>query len=455
MIEAKSKVNITENLLIVWLMAILATLILLIPIEEGIGFVSFLGILIITVIIGAKNPSIKVALLIAFIVRFTLALIQFYAFPLPDSTADAIAFERVAWDMASQGNLTQTFTMGAYIYSWIISVFYSLFGVRSPLFMQSLNVLLGILIVFNVYKITKILYNVELVSSVAALITSIYPTLALYSAITLREAFFTYFASAGIIFFVKWLHDNNISQFLLAIILFLLSSIFHTAGFFLIISAFLVLLFEVFKFLKKMKLPMKRISLGFFGIIVIAFILTTGVGIDKIFDLLNAEDVGEALITKQIAYQRGRAAFPAFLIQDSLLGMILVLPIRFLYFVFSPFIWDVSAAADIFGLIDAVILIILFWNIFKFRKYDQNKNVVKIMTFFLLLTLLATSLGVNNVGAAIRHRAKFVPIIISLSSYNLFYNSKIFRFLRSLFITNIPAPLRNSTNTQLAKDKVR
>ncbi len=435
MIAAKAKVNITENLLIVLLITILGMVILSFPIEEGIGFVSFLGILIITLIIGAKNPSIKVALIIAFIVRFTLALIQFYAFPLPDSTADAVGFEAVAWSMASEGNLTQTFTLGAYFYSWIISIFYFLFGVRSPLFMQSLNVLLGILIVFNVYKITKILYNDERVNSIAALIISIYPTLALYSAITLREAFFTYFASAGIIFFVKWLNNNNISTFLLAIILFLFSSLFHTSGFFLIISAFLVLLFEMFKFLKKMKLPMKRISLGFFGIIVIAFMLTTGVGIDKIIGLLNAEDVGKALITTQMAYQEGRAAFPAFLIQDSLLRMILILPIRFLYFVFSPFIWDVSAAADIFGLIDAIILIILFWNIFKFRKYDQNKNAVKIMTFFLLLTLLATSLGVNNIGAAIRHRAKFVPIIISLASYNLFYNSKVFRFIRSIFVT--------------------
>lgn len=435
MIAAKSKENIAENLLMVLLITIVGIIILSFPIEEGIGIVSFLGILIITLIMGAKNPSIKVALLIAFIVRFTLALIQFYAFPLPDSTADAVTFERVAWDMASQGNLTQTFNFGPYIYSWIISIFYSLFGVRSPLFMQSLNVLLGILIVFNVYKITKIIYNDERVSSIAALIASLYPTLALYSAITLREAFFTYFASAGIIFFVKWLHDNNISQFLLAIILFLLSSLFHTAGFFLIISAFLVLLFEVFKFLKKMKLPMKRISLGFFGIIVIAFMLTTGVGIDKFFDLLNAEDVGEALITKQIAYQRGRTSFPSFLVQDSLLGMILVLPIRFLYFVFSPFIWNVSAAADIFGLIDALILIVLFWNIFKFKRYDQNKDVVKIMTFFLILTLLATSLGVNNIGTAIRHRAKFIPILISLASYNIYYNSKLFRFIRSIFIT--------------------
>lgn len=435
MIAAKSKVNIAENLLIVLFITIVGMIILSFPLEESIGFVSFLGILIITVIIGAKNPSIKVALIIAFIVRFTLALIQFYVFPLPDSTEDAVAFERVAWDMASQGNLTQTFTFGARFYSWIISIFYSLFGIRSPLFMQSLNVLLGILIVFNVYKITKILYNDERVSSTAALITSIYPTLALYSAITLREAFFSYFASAGIIFFVKWLNNNNISTFLLAIILFLLSSLFHTAGFFLIISALFVLLFEVFKILKKMKVPLKRITLVFFGIIVISFMLATGVGINKIIGLLNAEDPGEALITTQLVAQRGRTAFPAFLTQNSLIGTILVLPIRFLYFVFSPFIWDVSAIADIFGLIDALILIVLFWNMFKLRKYDHNKDMVKIMTFFLILTLLATSLGVSNVGTAIRHRAKFVPIIISLSSYNLFYNSKVFRFIRSIFIT--------------------
>jgi len=64
------------------------------------------------------------------------------------------------------------------------------------------------------------------------------------------------------------------------------------------------------------------------------------------------------------------------------------------------------------------------------------------MTFFVILTLLATSLGVNNIGAAIRHGTKFVPIIISLYSYNLFYNSNVFRLLISVFITNIHKPVQ-------------
>ena len=72
---------------------------------------------------------------------------------MPDSTADAVAFERVAWEMTSQGNLIDSLTTGAYMYSWIISVFYSLFGVRSSLFMQSVNVLLGVMVVLMCIKL--------------------------------------------------------------------------------------------------------------------------------------------------------------------------------------------------------------------------------------------------------------------------------------------------------------
>ena len=131
---------------------------------------------------------------------------------MPDSTADAVAFERVAWKMTSQGNLIDSLATGAYMYSWIISVFYTLFGVRSPLFMQSVNVFLGVMVVFNVYKITGLIYNDKKVSKIAAFISAIYPTMALYSVITLREAFFTYFAMAGMIFFVKWLRKNGIDD---------------------------------------------------------------------------------------------------------------------------------------------------------------------------------------------------------------------------------------------------
>lgn len=151
-------------------------------------------------------------MLLAFFIRLILALVQFYFFPLPASTKDAVVFERVAWEMASKGNLVGAFTTGAYIYSWIISIFYSLFGVRSPLFMQTANVLLGVLIVYNVCKITELIYNDKKVSKIAGFISAIYPTKALYSAITLREAFFTYFATAGMIFFVKWLRKNGIGD---------------------------------------------------------------------------------------------------------------------------------------------------------------------------------------------------------------------------------------------------
>jgi len=404
------------------------------PIEQGIAFVAFLGILVLTLLLGIKNSHIKNPLMIALFIRVVLALVQFYLFPLPDSTADAVTFERVAWEMTSQGNLIDSFTTGAYMYSWIISVFYSLFGVRSPLFMQSVNVFLGVMIVFNVYKITELIYKDKKVSKIAAFISAIYPTMALYSAITLREAFFTYFATAGMIFFVKWLRRNGIITFLISNLLFLISSLFHTAGFFLIFSAFVILLIKLFKTFKKKEFPFKKIVLVFVGILLILVMFTTGIGLNKIIGLLNAENFEEALITTQLNYQSGRSAFPSFLTPNSVEGIIVLSPIRLLYFVFSPFIWDISAAGDIFGLIDALILIYIFLNIFKFKKYKQYKNNVVTLTFFILIVLLATSLGVNNIGTAIRHRAKFIPILISLASYNIYYNSKLFRFFRSIFV---------------------
>ena len=430
----KASSNSFQGLIIFFCELPFIILFFFLPIEQGIAVVAFLGILVLTLLLGIKNTHIKNPLMIAFFIRLVLALVQFYLFPLPDSTADAVAFERAAWEMASQGNLIDSFTTGAYMYSWIISVFYSLFGVRSPLFMQAVNVFLGVMVVFNVYKITELIYNDKKVSKIAAFISAIYPTMALYSAITLREAFFTYFATAGMIFFVKWLRKNGIITFLISNLLFLISSLFHTAGFFLIFSAFIILLIKLFKTFKKKEFPFKKIVLVFVGILLILVMFTTGIGLNKIIGLLNAENFEEELITMQLSAQRGRTAFPSFLTTNSVEGMIVLSPIRLLYFVFSPFIWDISSAGDIFGLIDALILIYIFLNIFKFKKYKQYKNDVVTLIFFILIVLLATSFGVNNIGTAIRHRAKFIPILISLASYNIYYNSKLFRFFRSIFV---------------------
>ena len=430
----KASSNLFLGLKIFFCELLFIILIFFLPIEQGIAFAVFFGILVLTLLLGIKKTHIKNPLMIALFIRVVLALVQFYLFPLPDSRLDAVTFERVAWEMASQGNLIDSFTTSGYIYSWIISVFYSLFGVRSPLFMQSVNVFLGVIVVFNVYKITELIYNDKKVSKIAAFISAIYPTMALYSAITLREAFFAYFATAGMIFFVKWLRKNEIVTFLISNLLFLISSLFHTAGFFLIFSAFIILLIKLFKTFKRKKFPFKKIVLVFVTILLILVMFTTGIGLDKIIGLLNAENKGETLITKQLTYQRGRTAFPSFLTPNSVEGMIVLSPMRLLYFVFSPFIWDISAAGDIFGLIDALILIYMFLNIFKFKKYKQYKNDVVTLTFFVIIVLLATSLGVNNIGTAIRHRAKFIPILVSLASYNIYYNSKLFRFFRSIFV---------------------
>ena len=62
------------------------------------------------------------------------------------------------------------------------------------------------------YKITELIYNDKKVSKIAAFILAIYPTMVLYSTITLREAFFTYFATSDMIFFVKWLRKNGIDD---------------------------------------------------------------------------------------------------------------------------------------------------------------------------------------------------------------------------------------------------
>lgn len=75
------KINWEKYLVFLFTIPIIIGIISL-PIEQTIGFVSFIGILLITIIIGFKNPSIKEILLLAFFYKayFSLSSILSFTF---------------------------------------------------------------------------------------------------------------------------------------------------------------------------------------------------------------------------------------------------------------------------------------------------------------------------------------------------------------------------------------
>ena len=99
-----------------------AMILAVLPLADSLGLISLLVGFTLTISLAARNEGVRNQLVLAFLFRAVLALVQFYVINLPESTADAITFENQAWQYAQSNDLLSNFTTGAQFYPWLISL---------------------------------------------------------------------------------------------------------------------------------------------------------------------------------------------------------------------------------------------------------------------------------------------------------------------------------------------
>ena len=86
-----------------------------------------------------------------------------------------------------------------------------------------------------------------------------------------------------------------------------------------------------------------------------------------------------------------------------------------MYLVFSPFPWDISEIRHIIGMLDGVLYMYLSFLILCNLKVILNDPVLRIFLLLFLAYIFVFGIGVGNFGTGIRHRSKFVVIMILLA----------------------------------------
>jgi len=135
----------------------------------------------------------------------------------------------------------------------------------------------------------------------------------------------------------------------------------------------------------------------------------SGIGLYQKFGNINTlEDVRRL----QAYRAQGRAAYLENFHPVKPIDIIWQLPIRIIYFLFTPFLWMVSSSADFIGLADVAIYIVLMICAWKRRNnWLYSKRASPLMLMFLIL-LAVFAMGSSNYGTTIRHRFKIVPMLI-------------------------------------------
>ena len=83
-----------------------------------------------------------------------------------------------------------------------------------------------------------------------------------------------------------------------------------------------------------------------------------------------------------------------------------------MYFIFSPFPWEIKKISHLFGIFDSVIFAILMFIVVRNRKVIWENLALRTITLVIASYFITFGLVVGNFGTAIRHRAKFIIVVI-------------------------------------------
>ena len=391
----------------------------------GLFFISICCFIFMTILFKVKDPVLKKVLIIALSLRTGLALVQAFILNLPDSTMDAMVYELTGWEIATAWNtgLEANFTIPIYasfVYSKIIGVIYSISG-RVPLLVQFVNVVLGVFIVYYVYKIIIEFGATKRSAQIGSVITALFPTLCLYSAMTLRETFISFFTIVSVFYFFKWLNSGKVSKLILAATFLLLSSALFGAMIVIGVAYAIFFIFYEVK-TKRWRLVSKQSFLGISIVtLVIMIIIFNPFLMDKLPGDLRLVFSPDYMSYKVNLAAKGGSAYLVGFTPNSILDIILQSPVRMVYFLLAPFPWMISSPGQILGLIDAFLyLVLIFYSIRGLKYLKKYNNPAFWAVILMLLIIIGTfAWGVSNFGTAIRHRQKIVGLIIAVSSLGI------------------------------------
>lgn len=394
--------------------------------------VTVMLVLLLMCFIFIRNKDIFNIMLVALALRVIAALVHLYLFKLPVGMHDAVAFEQIAWDIVvySNGNILDLYDSYnkhvRYNFSWgyafFLSIIYYIFG-REPIILQSVSILFGVAVVYMTWKISMYIWGNAQSAKRASFIVAIFPPMVMYSAVTMREIVIIFFIQLAVIGAIKYLNFGRLKYLMQSAWAVVPQFFLHNpviAGF---VVSYMLLLFPRLKKYTADLLRGKIVGVGAV-IVVLASIIILWPFVDALMNSnLNIGYIGnvsEFSLDNIVAYARntnyGNAVYPDFVVPNDVYGLVYLFPLRLIYFIYSPFPWDVSAVKHIVGLLDSLVYIYFTYLLYANWRYIRgNRAAVFLLLLFFILSSIY-SYGVGNFANAMRHRLKFMILLLVVVS---------------------------------------
>jgi 4-amino-4-deoxy-L-arabinose transferase-like glycosyltransferase len=373
-----------------------------------------------------RVPEAFYALCVAYFVRLGAAITNIYVFRLPDGDKDAIGFELTGWDLANlswEAYLASfDYTSAYFSYGWLVALPYRLVG-RVEFVPQMVNVLLGTLVVYFVYRAVRIAWTHQIAIH-AAWVAALFPQLIHYSAVLLREAPIHFLVAVSVYYFVRYLYRGRRPlDAVWAVVFSVLPALLHGG---MIVATVGLLLYFLWRGVRIVYWEPdfavgELATIGLF-LLVFTLLLVQGTvvqlefsSVGSVQELINPQEFEEEATRAANVRLQGDASYPDFLRVTTGSGLALLLLPRVAYLLFSPFPWDISELAfHTLGFIDGLFYVLLAYAVYRRWPLLRRKKVVALSCILLPLAL-TFAIGTSNFGTAIRHRLKFFVVLLVLS----------------------------------------
>lgn len=312
---------------------------------------------------------------------------------LPFNTGDAYKFHELAVETANAlpAKLLEHFTG---VYSQVLGVIYYIFGPYSFLG-NFLNIVFIMLAATKIIDIANLLKFKIRNTEILILLWVFMPIPFLMGYALLREGSIYYFMVLSVYCFLKWFHKYNPMYIVATLGSIFLASLYHEA-------IFIVLVPFIYTFIFYSKKD-KKINMNFINIACITIVLVVGV--------IYISENGEELFSKTNAETGGGSSYLTSLEITNPVEFMMFAPIKGFYLLFSPMPWLVRGGMDLL----TFILDTAIWGGATFyivKNFKRTETKFKMLLLATILAGLVFGMGTHNTGTAIRHRNKFLSLIL-------------------------------------------
>jgi len=377
-----------------------------------------------TLFLALRVPRLALPLLVALAARLAVAWAGVYAVILPYSTADAVRFERIAWGYAQGGwsTIRDTFDpTGSGVISSVYAVQYLLFG-RNPWMPLLLNILLSTMTVWLIYLAARELWGADR-AVLAAWAWALFPSGILLSAVILREAAIVFCMVAGAFFLLRFQRGGAWFHLLGGAVAFASAAMFHGAMALVGLAWIAILaLADIGRVVQRTGLQRSALRVvavaGILALSVGAWFQAGHVELGSV-GLIDAQEMTDELIVESRRVERGGSDYLVGLSTPDLRSALTQTPLRIAYFTFSPLPWQVRTPTQLLGLFDSILIFLLIVAAWNGRRELLRDRRVVVLLVALTIGVLLFAFGTSNAGTALRHRGKFVPLLILLATPGL------------------------------------